>query len=647
MWTTANPRLLAKIYHHPTNQRQHKLTTMIDHPPKMPLSSQSFIPYAWPKSLLINDAPRSRSLQDHQIVGFLMPRITGGRELIDLYNPSRRKRLGIKINWHFLHVAAHNIASIIETLHNQGIILGDIKPQNILINNQALPAIIDTDSFQVKNPATGSIYRCLVGSDGFTPPELLGLDFSLITQTHLHDRFRLGVIIYYLLFGSHPFQGQWSGQGDPPEQHELIRQGHWVFSPGSLLKPSHLTIPLNIVHPALQLCFWRCFQDGHRNPSQRPSAQEWQQVLAEASTELKQCSAVKSHLYSAQESSCYWCDRQARLKTDIFDHTIVPPQPPKPVPPFLPPVIPVPPLPAKNPVPSHLLFVPVKRGNTYGFQLAFLPNLLFVLTGVAITASIIQVAVWITQPSFRYPRPITQAPRLVPGNPAPSRPPRPRPLPTPETAENLLRAGYSSYIQSDYVQALQDLTRALAINPNFAEAYYYRSLVKQTLGYSQEAKWDWHLAQRLAPDKMPFNPMFTSLDLALPLDGLGRTRSLPPNEVLPVNVLPGQALPPSPKPLPPSPKPLPPSPKPLPPSPKPLPSSPKPLPSSPKPLPSSPKPLPPSPKPLPSLPIQSPADRFLELQIEQINQDILRLKSEINQEPNTIPLPKTGDLPQP
>ena len=595
IWTTANPRQLAKIYHQPTNQRQHKLGTMIDHPPKMPSSNQNFIPYAWPQSLLMNGAPRGGSLRDRQVVGFLMPRITGGRELIDLYNSSRRKRLGIKINWHFLHVTAHNLASIIETLHEQDIVLGDIKPQNILINNQAIPAIIDTDSFQVKNPSTGSLYRCLVGSDGFTPPELLGQDFSLVTQTHLHDRFRLGVIIYYLLFGSHPFQGRWVGQGDPPEQHELIKQGHWVFAPSSLLKPSKLTIPLNIIHPALQICFWRCFQEGHRNPSQRPSAKEWQQGLAEAAAALKQCSTVKSHVYSVQESSCYWCDRQANLKTDIFDHSVVPAAPPKPVPPLSIPVIPVSPLPTKNSVPSRL-FVPVKRGNTYGFQLAFFPSLLFFSTGVMITTGMISATSWITQHSFQPSRQMAQS--TVPTLESQSQPSlRPEPKSTPQTAESLLKTGYSKYLQSDYVEALNDLNQALAIDPGFAEAYYYRGLIQKTLGYNEEAEWDWHLAQRLAPDQMPFNPMFTSLDLAFPSDSFGRKKNLNTNEVMPANGSPilDQSLPPL-----------------------------------------------PSPTPLPLA-----EDPLLELQIEQINQDIVKLKSAINQTPTTLPPTKSGDLPQP
>ncbi|MBC1223792.1 hypothetical protein GNF10_22505 [Nostoc sp. UCD121] len=35
-----------------------------------------------------------------------------------------------------------------------------VKQQNIVVNDRALPSIIDTDSFQVRNPVNGKIYRC-------------------------------------------------------------------------------------------------------------------------------------------------------------------------------------------------------------------------------------------------------------------------------------------------------------------------------------------------------------------------------------------------------------------------------------------------------------------------------------------------------
>ncbi|MBE9235138.1 hypothetical protein IQ227_03550, partial [Anabaena aphanizomenioides LEGE 00250] len=311
IWRTNENGYLAKIYHSPTSERVQKLAVMIDHPPTEPNSHLHHVSFAWPKSVLKN--------AQGNFVGFLMPEIKNGKELIDVYNPRRRQTLKLEIDWRFLHTTALNIVSIIEALHAAGYVLGDIKPQNILVNNQALPSIIDTDSFQVKNPKNGKVYRCLVGSPGYTPPELMGKDFDIIEQTEIHDRFRLGVIIYQLLFGgNNHFQGKWTGAGEPPEPDEIIRRGLWLYSPNSLIEPVARTIPMIIVHPAIRECFLKCFNDGHKNPNLRPTAREWLEALRTGNDNLTICGRVDSHYYSRTFGNCYWCDRSTNLGVDIF-----------------------------------------------------------------------------------------------------------------------------------------------------------------------------------------------------------------------------------------------------------------------------------------------------------------------------------------
>lgn len=311
VWRTNENGYLAKIYHFPTSERVQKLAVMIDHPPTEPNSHLHHVSFAWPKSALKN--------AQGDCVGFLMPEIKDGKELIDVYNPRRRKALKLEIDWRFLHTTALNIVSIIEALHVAGYVLGDIKPQNILVNNRALPSIIDTDSFQVINPKNGKVYRCLVGSPGYTPPELMGKDFDIIEQTEIHDRFRLGVIIYQLLFGGNsPFQGKWTGAGETPEPDEIIRRGLWLYSPNSLIEPVARTIPMIIVHPAIRECFLKCFNDGHNNPNLRPTARQWLEALRTGNDNLTICGRVDSHYYSRTFGNCYWCDRCAKLGIDIF-----------------------------------------------------------------------------------------------------------------------------------------------------------------------------------------------------------------------------------------------------------------------------------------------------------------------------------------
>jgi DNA-binding helix-hairpin-helix protein with protein kinase domain len=310
VWKTNQPGYLAKIYHEINQDKIDKLQVMVTHPPHDPNSKKNHISFAWPLSLLED--------QSGKIEGFLMPEIRGAKELIDVYNPRRRKALGLEIDWRFLHVTAMNISSIIAAIHHEGYVLGDIKPQNILVNNRALPSIIDTDSFQVKDPHHGKIYRCPVGSEGFTPPELLSKDLATVDQSEIQDRFRLGVIIYYLLFGEHPFGGKWIGSGDSPELTELIRRGIWLYSNDNLLEEIPRTIPIDIVHSYVKTCFLQCFNEGHKHNNLRPSAENWYQVLKIACDDLSQCSKSDKHYYNGNYGKCYWCERAKKLGIDIF-----------------------------------------------------------------------------------------------------------------------------------------------------------------------------------------------------------------------------------------------------------------------------------------------------------------------------------------
>ncbi len=508
IWTTEDSQILAKIYHASTPQRQEKLKVMFQHPPADPNQGKNHISFAWPQSLLIS--------KDGVIRGFLMPKIEEGRELIDVYNPRRRNKVGLKIDWHFLHVVSHNIASIIHSIHEAGYVLGDIKPQNILVNSQAVPSIIDTDSFQVTNPKNGHIYRCLVGSEGFTPPELLNQDFSQVNQTEVHDRFRLGVVIYYLLFGSHPFQGKWIGPGDSPELTELIRKGSWAFDTKGFIRPSPLTIPLSVLHPSLKDGFIRCFTEGYQNPRQRPTAEEWQQSLQVALQELKQCDQESRHFHYVGNPSCYWCKRQEALNFDIFgDKTPVKvasnpirkdmfPQSASPS------SVGVSPYPRRNltnrryphlkryPLPSpSMMPYPYSLKRNMGYQ-AFInfnryaSPLLKSLPWFAGVLILIFLVQEFPQSKSRENFQLNVSSIPISNNP--------------DDAIAYNERGYRRYKKGEYFGALTDFNKAIQINPNLADAYLNRRLVNEVLGNDQLSERDLLKAIALEPD----NPRVSS-----------------------------------------------------------------------------------------------------------------------------------------
>ncbi|CCI36625.1 SUMF1/EgtB/PvdO family nonheme iron enzyme [Microcystis aeruginosa] len=310
VWHTNFNGYLAKIYHNPHNERVDKLQLMVRNLPSDPNAHLNHISFAWPYSILED--------KQGKVVGFLMPEVVGSETLLKLCTPIMRRKYKLETNWYFLHVVARNIAAIIQAIHLKGYVLGDIKLENILVNNRALPTIIDTDSFQVSDPYSGKIYRCLVGSEGFTPAELIGVNIADVDQTEVHDRFRLGVVIYYLLFSGPPFRGLWQGGGDSLEQSELIRRGLWPFSGDKLLVPSNTTIPLNILHRDLHALFLRCFNEGHKFPHRRPTAKEWCDTLEAARKEVIRCGKVDNHYYSRRYGKCYWCERFSDLNLDIF-----------------------------------------------------------------------------------------------------------------------------------------------------------------------------------------------------------------------------------------------------------------------------------------------------------------------------------------
>ena len=324
VWKTSRSGYLAKVYKQPSKERTAKLKVMLSNRPSDPNSHKRHISFAWPQTLLTN--------KNGSTVGFLMPQIIGSRELIQIYNPKRRQQLGLEVDWRFLHTVATNIAHIIKAIHDKGYVIGDIKPQNILVNNKALVSIIDTDSFQVRDSSNGEIHHCLVGSPGFTPPELLGCDLPKTVQNSEHDFFRLAVIIHYILFGNPPFQGKWTRDGESPQQEELIKNGWWPYAPNSPIQAGPNTISLDIVEPKLREYFLRCFNAGHKQPKMRPSAEEWYQVLLESSEKLIDCQNASGHVYRRGLRNCYWCARKNSLGIDIFDLSQIRPLRPLPPP---------------------------------------------------------------------------------------------------------------------------------------------------------------------------------------------------------------------------------------------------------------------------------------------------------------------------
>lgn len=307
------PRLLAKVYHHPTVERAEKLAIMLGAPPDDPMARSGHPSIAWPVARLRGADEAS------PIVGFLMPRIEFGRVALEFYNPRVRQRICPLFHYRYLVRTAHNLAAAFRALHERGYVIGDVNESNVLVTNQALVTLVDTDSFQV--PAPGRLFRCRVGKAEYMPPELQSVRLAHVDRRPEHDAFALAILIFqFLMQGVHPFSGVYSGIGEPVSLPQRIAAGCWPYAREKTGRyhpsphaPGWATLPLPV-----QELMWACFEEGRFDPRRRPGAAAWQRALQEAENDLLACAANSQHFFHRGLSGCPWCDMAKRSGRDPF-----------------------------------------------------------------------------------------------------------------------------------------------------------------------------------------------------------------------------------------------------------------------------------------------------------------------------------------
>ena len=300
----SQPNRLAKIYEPaPRPDYIAKLSWMIEHAPMNPTREQSHPALAWPDGLVFDVQGRLR--------GYCMPFIRRTTPVLDVFNPRRRAEVMPPFfDRRYLHRVARNLAGALHALHRSGYVAGDLNESNILVTHTALITLIDTDSFQVNAQVeNGSVvYPCPVGKLEYTAPELQGQRLSEVVRRPEQDSFGLAVLIFQLLMeGNHPFRAQWLAAGEPPPLEKRIAQGAFPYtaSPTAPVLPPKHAPDLNLLNPWLAELLRRCFLDGHRNPTLRPTPETWRNAIIDAELSLKACPV--GHYYSDHLNTCPYC----------------------------------------------------------------------------------------------------------------------------------------------------------------------------------------------------------------------------------------------------------------------------------------------------------------------------------------------------
>jgi DNA-binding helix-hairpin-helix protein with protein kinase domain len=303
-----NPSRVAKVYKRPASERTSKLQAMIANAPPDPavFCRHSFV--CWPESLIHNG--------EGECIGFLAPREepNANRPLLSLCDLDSQGRIAARITWPYLVRVAINVCGIFETVHSQGHVVGCINERNFLVSDDASCTLTDCDSVQVIDNETGVRYSGTMASAPFIPPELQGAFGELELNTSA-DHFALAVVIFMLLMdGVHPFEGVWRQGVVPPALEENIKAGRFSYAKAGPLSPNPDAPPFEILPLGIRKLFERCFIDGDRDASLRPTAWEWHNTLKQLDQRLEVCPSNRNHVFSAHLEDCPWCERKAARK---------------------------------------------------------------------------------------------------------------------------------------------------------------------------------------------------------------------------------------------------------------------------------------------------------------------------------------------
>jgi DNA-binding helix-hairpin-helix protein with protein kinase domain len=202
-----------------------------------------------------------------------------------------------------------NMALTFEKVHSGGYVIGDVNDRGVLVADSALVSLVDCDSFQVRDPASGRVHRCTVGMGLYTPPELAGCRFTDVDRTTVHDLFGLAVLIYQLLLGSHPFQVKAPRRPDVLTIEDAIRAGLYPDQATDVLQPP-LAAPLDLLPVSTRQLFRDAF--GAAPPS-RPTAAHWAADLWTIDRDLARCARNDNHFFPSHGAECPWCTWTTRV----------------------------------------------------------------------------------------------------------------------------------------------------------------------------------------------------------------------------------------------------------------------------------------------------------------------------------------------
>jgi hypothetical protein len=171
---------VVKIYHQSelSTVRQEKLELMTRKPVRHP-------GIIWPEETVTN--------MKGEVVGFSMRRVEG-HPLLSLFG-GKTGILRIGPQWKRVDIVnlVMSTLKLIWYLHDKNILVGDIRPENILFRSPLEVFLVDADGFQIEG------FPSRKGSPYFTPPEMQNIDFATKLRTFGNEHFGVAALVFKIL----------------------------------------------------------------------------------------------------------------------------------------------------------------------------------------------------------------------------------------------------------------------------------------------------------------------------------------------------------------------------------------------------------------------------------------------------------------
>lgn len=221
--------------------------------------------------------------------------------------------------------ALYKCASLLARLHGNGMVYGDISPNNIFISeglDDSAVWLIDADNIRFEITAGGSV----VYTPKYGAPELVqGKDGGRPSS----DCHAFAVVAFYLLSLIHPFvgkkvdgtdEGDWADEendGEDVEDKAYAGLFPWVDDRNDDSNSSDSGLPRSLLlTEKLISLFEGTFGPGRTSPSLRPTIYHWPEALAQAADMTVTCPGCSMSYYydfihpETEDHNCPYCKTQ-------------------------------------------------------------------------------------------------------------------------------------------------------------------------------------------------------------------------------------------------------------------------------------------------------------------------------------------------